>query len=271
MDELQLKLLDMFKWFHEFCEKHGLRYYALGGTMLGAVRHHGFIPWDDDIDVGMPRADYERMQEILADCKGMRYRLESPVTSSDEYFHPFCKLYDTSTTLIENLKYELKRGIYLDIFPLDGIGVSKEDSKRNYRTIYWKHNLLLTRVCGIRQGRRALKNAAIRIMQLIPEKLMNNKKLLFQLIDDCKKYDFDDCSWVGNLVGAWRFKEVMPRDVFGKPVLYDFEGMQCYGPQMGDEYLTYLYGDWRQLPPLEKRVSHHDFVVMDLHKSYLEP
>lgn len=270
MTELQSRLLEMFQWFHELCEKNNLRYYALGGTALGAVRHRGFIPWDDDIDVGMPRTDYERMEQILGREHSGRYVLETPNTTAKDYFYPLSKLYDTETTLTENTRLKIKRGIFIDIFPLDGIGDSEEEAKRNYRPIHWKHNLLLTRVTGIRAGRSRLKNAAVLVARFIPEQILDNKKLLLGLDRDCKKRDFDSNAWIGNLVGAWKYRELMPREVLGTPTLYEFEGKMMYGPQQADIYLTYLYGDWRKLPPKEKQVSHHDFILLDLHKSYLD-
>lgn len=270
LNELQKSLLEMFTWFHAFCERHGLRYYMIGGTALGAVRHKGFIPWDDDVDVGMPRTDYGKLEQLLREEPDERYILETPRTEAQDYFYPFSKLYDTRTTLIENTRLKIKRGIYLDIFPLDGIGNSEEESKRNYKPIHWKFNLLLTRVTGIRQGRSKLKNAAVQIARLVPEAVLNNKRLLLSLERDCGKYDFDKCAWVGNLVGAWRFRELMPGAYFGEPTRYEFEGQMMYGPQMADAYLTRVYGDWRKLPPVEKRVSHHDFIEFDLHKSYLD-
>ena len=122
MNEMQSKLLDMMKWFHGYCEENGLRYYALGGTALGAVRHGGFIPWDDDLDVGMPRADYDRMISLCKNGTGnTRYRIEAPGQNRD-FIYPFCKAYDTETTLVENARIKAKRGVYIDIFPLDGIG-----------------------------------------------------------------------------------------------------------------------------------------------------
>ena len=270
MNELQKALLEMLVWFHGFCKQHGLRYYMLGGTMLGAARHKGFIPWDDDIDVGMPRTDYERLEQILQREPSDRYVLETPRTEARDYFYPFSKIYDTHTTLIENTRLKIKRGIYLDIFPLDGIGASEEESKRNYRSIHWKYNLLLTRVTGIREGRSKLKNLAVVIARLIPETILNNKRLLLGLEQDCKKYDFDSFLWVGNLVGAYNFKELVPKEYFGEPTLYEFEGQLLFGLQQANEYLTHVYGDWRRLPPKEKQASHHDFIEFDLNKSFLE-
>lgn len=270
MTELQSRLLDMFQWFHEVCEDNNLRYYAIGGTALGTMRHKGFIPWDDDVDVGMPRADYEKLEQLLCEEPNERYFLETPRTEAADYFYPFSKIYDTQTTLVENTRMKIRRGIYLDVFPLDGIGESEEESKRNYKPLHWKYNLLLTRVTGIREGRSKLKNAAVKIARVIPYAILDNKKLLLSLEQDCKKYDFDKCTWVGNLMGAYRYTELVPKEYFGKPTLYEFEGHMVYGLQRADEYLTHIYGDWRKLPPVEKQGSHHDFLEFDLHKSYLE-
>ena len=78
MNDMQIKLLEMMKWFHEYCVEEGLRYYALGGTMLGALRHKGFIPWDDDLDIGMPRKDYQKLESIFVNSNGINYLLETP-------------------------------------------------------------------------------------------------------------------------------------------------------------------------------------------------
>lgn len=266
-DQLKVLLVDMLKWFHAFCEKNGLRYYALGGTMLGAARHKGFIPWDDDIDVGMPREDYNRLAELLSQEPNERYVLETPDTPAKDYYYPFSKLYDSKTTLIENTKYQIKRGIYIDIFPLDGIGNSLEESENNYKSVHNTYNLLLTKVAGVRKGRSLYKNLAVIAFRVLP---ISPKRILKKLVAKCSRYSWDDCEWCGNLVGAWRFKEVMPKAYLGTPKLYDFEDTVMYGAEDADAYLTNLYGDWRKMPPVEKRVTHHDYIACDLEKSYLE-
>ncbi len=267
-DMLKEKLVAMFKWFHTFCEENGLTYYMLGGTMLGAVRHGGFIPWDDDIDIGMPREDYNKLALLLKeDMTQTKYVLETPDSSEKDFYYPFSKIYDTDTTLIENTKTKIKRGIYLDIFPLDGIGNSAEEGKKNFEKIQRMNQLLLLKVAGFRKGRSAFKNLGVALFRIVP---VSPKYILRKLVSLCGERSFYECSYVGNLVGAWGTRELMPREVMGHPTLYTFEDMQAYGAENADAYLTSLYGNWRQLPPVEKRVTHHDFVMIDLEKSYLE-
>lgn len=267
MNEVQKKLLNMLKWFHAFCEQNNLKYFALGGTMLGAVRHKGFIPWDDDLDVGLPRKDYEKLQELMGEnLFDGKFVLEAPLKNKD-FKYPFCKIYDTTTTLVENTKVKIKRGIYIDVFPLDGIGNSKEEAHKNFKKIRKLDTLLLLKSTGFRKDRKLYKNIGVALFRLIP---FDTEKILKKLVAKCSLYPYDECLYCGNLVGAWREKEIMFRSIMGEPKLYDFEGIKICGAENADEYLTCLYGDWKELPPEDKRVSHHDFVEIDLNKSYIE-
>ena len=263
---LQEKLAEMLGWFHHFCTENGIRYYLIGGTMLGAARHQGFIPWDDDIDVGVPRGDYERLMELLSqphDC----YVAESPKFHTEKITCAYGKLYHTGTTLIENMVYKLKRGIYIDIFPLDGFGDTKEDALKHYGKIKFLENLLAIRVCLIRKGRGFLKNAAAVAGKLLP---VNDQRLILKIDRMCAQRDFDSCQFVGNMMSTYREKEILPVGFYGTPTLYNFEGRQVYGVENVEGYLTAVYGDWRKLPPEEKRVSLHNHVYLNLSESYLQ-
>lgn len=269
-DELKAKLLEMMEWFHHFCVVNGLNYYVLGGTMLGALRHKGFIPWDDDIDVGMPRKDYDRMCRLFTPETDPNYFLETPLSKAKDYNYCFCKLYDTRTTLIENTRYKTKRGIFIDIFPLDGMGDTEWESRLHFMFIDYRFKLILSRTTGIRKGRNVFKNVMVHTMQMVPSILMNDKKAIEEVNDLCRSKDFDEVMFGGNPFGAWRYREIMPRAVMGKPTLYQFENIEVYGAENPEIYLTNLYGDWAKLPPIEKRISHHDFIDIDLNRSYLE-
>ena len=270
MNDLQIKMLDMMSWYHDFCVSNNLRYYVVGGTALGAVRHKGFIPWDDDIDVGMPRSDYEKFKELVSTIDhDSRYTVEFPSDKKD-FVYPYGKVYDTYTTLIENTRYKTKRGIFIDVFPLDGLGDSKESAVSNFEAIDAKYNILATQVCALRKERSWYKNLAIIVVRCIPSFILNARKTVAQIEALSKKNSFDESVYVANAVGNWHKKEIMRREWLGEPTLYDFETIQVYGPERYHDYLTQLYGDYMKLPPKEKQISHHDYLYFNIEKKYLE-
>ena len=269
MTEVQEKLLDMLAWFDRFCRENSLRYYALGGTLLGALRHSGFIPWDDDIDLGLPRPDYEKLARLMEKKDGERYILETEYSDDEKYCYPFAKLYDTQTTLAENVSTGLKRGLYLDIFPIDGIGNGEQPDMQHFSRIKRLNQFYLARIASVRRGRSFFGNAAAVVAKAVPKRIADNTELRKKISGLCRKYDYENSRWAGNLVGNWWEKEIVPQRWFGDPKEYPFEGITILGVEYADEYLTAIYGDWRKLPPEEKRISHHDYILCDLYKSYL--
>lgn len=267
-DSAQLKktLLEMLSWFHNFCIENDLKYFAVGGTLLGAVRHKGFIPWDDDIDLGMPREDYKKLEKLIGNKENGKYYFETPNTTRKGYYYTYGKLFDTDTTLVENSRDKLPMGVYIDIFPFDGVGETKEEAIKYLSSVKRLQDLLAVRVSGIRKGRAFYKNAAVAVARVIPSFLFNDKKLLKKIDSICSGKNFNDSKYVANMNGAWGLREITTREIVGTPKLYDFENIKIYGIEDYDAYLTGVYGNWRQLPPEEKRVSIHDYVYVDLNK-----
>lgn len=263
-------LLGILQWFHEQCMKDGFRYYMVGGTMLGAVRHKGFIPWDDDIDVGMPRKDYLEFIRKYAHASCMPYQVECADNDNLDYRYRSAKIYDTSTTLIEHKRCRIKRGIYIDVFPLDGIGNTYETACKNFRPIYRSIHLHDMVTCAFRKGRKWHKNLSIILGRIISPLFISERRINYRINELCSRRDFDDFKYAGNLVGNWGIKEIMKRSYFGSPRPYSFEGLTILGVEKPHEYLSSLYGDYMKLPPMEKRVSHHDYVYLDLNKSYIK-
>ena len=269
MNKLQSRLLKMLCWFHKYCEENNITYYILGGTMLGAARHSGFIPWDDDIDVGVPREDYNRLIANFKDTVD-GYCLETPYSDKEDFLYAFSKLYDTNSTLVEQTRFNCKRGIYIDVFPLDGVGDTLDDAIANVKKFDRKNMFLMMRTCAIRRERKWYKNLSIVMARLIPSFIVSEKKLSLSLEKLAGNLHKGSAAYIANLNGAYRFKEITEKRIFGEPTLYDFEGQKIYGPQFADEYLTGVYGNWRQLPPEDKRKSAHDFILLDFDNSYLK-
>ena len=168
-----------------------------------------------------------------------------------------------------NMRF-VKRGIYIDIFPLYGIGDDMNEAEKNYAQIYKYMNLLLAARCVVDSHRVWYKNAVIPFAHMIFPTQKSVHRLVQSIENICKRHDFDTSAIVGNLVGAWGKREFVKREYFGTPKEYKFESITVYGVEQPDKYLTHIYGDYMQLPPEEKRVSHHSYIYRDLHKSYLD-
>lgn len=264
------KLLEMLIYFDNICEKNNLRYYAAGGTFLGAVRHHGFIPWDNDVDVSMPRSDYDRVAEII-NSDNSKYTVETPQSKAPDFLYPMSKMYDTTTTVIEDLKVKCKRGVYIDIFPMDGIGDTFAEVEKNYRKLRLLNNFFATRTSIPRPQRKWWKNLAIRMSDaIIPECFINTKKLAIKLDTLCRKFDFDNSYYVGILLTQYGLRYIMPRTLFDEVHKYEFENITVTGVADYNQYLSTVYGNWRELPPIEKRTEGHDYKDVDLQHSYIE-
>lgn len=269
--ELQKRLLELLSWFHDFCVQHNLRYYILGGTFLGAVRHNGFIPWDDDADVGMPRPDYEKLIEIFKIQGSIdNYFFESTTSNDPNYLYTYGKLYDINTTLVEKLTKPFKRGIFLDVFPIDGVGNSIKEAKKYYKKIDRLNLVLTTRMVAVSKHRKIYKNMAILLMQIIPNMFIDNKKLALKIDEICKSKDYNTCSYVCNCASTYRAKEIIEKKIIDTFTLYKFESIYLYGPENYEAYLEHIYGNWRCLPPKEKQITNHNYLKLDLNRSWIK-
>ena len=271
LSELQRAMLEMMKWFHNYCVQNNITYYTICGSMIGAARHKGFIPWDDDIDVGIPRKDYDRLIRISKklNIQKDRYIIESYRDNNSDFQYACGKVYDTHTTLIENKRIKTKRGIFIDIFPIDGIGKSYREALSNYRPIKRQLILLTLKTSDVRKGRSWYKNLIIKIMGLVPDSILSVNNIVKKIDILSHKHSYDDSRWCGALYSVWGTKEIVKKEVFGKPTLYKFEDTEIYGVEKYDQYLTSVYGDWRKMPPMSKRVTHHDFEYLNLNEPFI--
>lgn len=252
MEELRAIQLDILDKIHAFCTEHGIRYSLGGGTLLGAVRHKGYIPWDDDIDIMLPRPDYER---FLKEFDGKYAELNLQHYGNDNTCCiPFAKVYDNRTVLIEKLQ---KSGIYNDVFPIDGL---PEESKiKDYLYIYNNqlHKIYFMTPFYIITG--SLKD---RIKYYVKKLIYPTRdKYITGFYNFLKSYSFENSVNAGAICGIYAEKELMPRETFESYITVEFEGRQYMAIKDYDAYLTKHYGDYMQLPSKEKQVSHHVFTA----------
>lgn len=255
--ELKLSLLDMMDSIHQFCEENGIRYYLIGGTLLGAVRHKGFIPWDDDIDIGMLREDYERFCKIYSDTR-MGYQVKC-IHNDKLYYLPFAKVIDPRISLFEEVHQAPEIGAYIDVFPLDYIQKNVE-GHCDYFEQSISRSLEDLRYMKVKKGRAIWKNILILISRILCPRSLHKIACIRE--ERALAYSRPSVEkWIANLHGAWGEREIAPSAYFGEGSLYDFEGRKYWGPQEYDGYLSGVYGDYMTPPPPEKQVTHHGFVA----------
>lgn len=260
--------IEILQEFVKACDQLNLRWYAGCGTVLGAIRHQGFIPWDDDIDVLMPRKDYEIFCEQAQALLPEEYFVQTLETEK-EYYQPFAKLRRSNTTFWEKESEHdcINHGIYIDIFPLDGyptgwcaekIFMMRRIVYNNF--IYQGGNLdelhgyrkVIAVVYRIFKGKLSAKEASVKKEKMV------------------KKIPFDEGKLVSCLIGDIPKRQAIPADVYGNGRYVPFEDITIKVPAKYEYYLQKLYGDYMQLPPEEKRIPIHECIIVDTEKSYLE-
>jgi lipopolysaccharide cholinephosphotransferase len=252
LQQLELHVMDDFA---RLCERHGLRYYLVYGTLIGAVRHHGFIPWDDDVDVAMPRRDYERLAELLEADLGDRYVLSSH--RSDGLFpHIYAKLWLRGTRVRQQNDTErsFARGVGIDIFPLDGAPRSAVAQQLRRLVVRAFQIRLSFRVADRQRQRRWLRF----LVRLLPLRLI--RWLYDSTIRAWPETGAD--KWI--CAGPYPDRQTFPRNWFGDGTPLEFEGRRFVAPHEWHRYLTQVYGEYMRLPPVEQRVSRHSLVDVDL-------
>ncbi|EGP4765479.1 phosphorylcholine transferase LicD [Enterococcus faecium] len=260
LNDIQQELLQMLYDFHDFCLSKEINYFILGGTLLGAVRHKGFIPWDDDIDIGLPREDYEKLIRCKDELPSYLLLMDKGYKKKTTSFG-YSKLCNKNTTLIENINEYRIEGLYLDIFPLDGGGNTNFEAKITY-----KISQFLVKLLWINGSNKKYINQKGLIARFIS--LFRNESLRILLKKFLKRKSFYEYKYVGNFLGAYKFREIMPQNYFGTPKEYNFENITVFGPEKADKFLTHIYGDYKKLPSLEQQVSNHNYEYVNLEKGF---
>ena len=268
--DLQLKELEILKEFHRICEEENLTYYLSSGTLLGAVRHQGFIPWDDDIDVCMPVKDYKRFCKIAPSKLSSRFYFQNHITD-DNYFFAFSKIRMNHTTCIHRLYryHQVHQGIWIDIFPLVETTGSTIDMKLKNKMIKIGSAFQFENYLEGVYKEYCDKFGKVTIwgVKLVSKLPLRVRKDLHSL--------FNNLAYYGRNRGYYTevFSDVLhyvPKEAFeGEPAKLRFEGECFYAPANYDLYLKYIFGDYMKLPPENERVNHTaDGGIIDLDKDY---
>ncbi|MCB1273835.1 MAG: LicD family protein [Leucobacter sp.] len=256
-------MLEMLLEFDKFCEKHGLTYYLSGGTLLGAVRHQGFIPWDDDIDVNMPRPDCERLMELSGGRIG-EYELMPP-NFSDKYFAYHWKLYGDKILVGKRKQGRLGNKIYpifLDIFPIDGLPDTEAENIEHYDEIRRRKNRVShARSVSRYHGPNPYRFLRNRLAAMIYG-MKGVKNTFDEVINLAKSRSYEESEHVGVMMtNVHTTEERVVKSEYAPVVRMEFEGHLLSCPAGYDTYLRQLYGpDYMEWLPVHMRISRHDFV-----------
>ena len=240
----------------DYCRKNNITYYLSGGTCLGAVRHAGFIPWDDDVDIMLPRRDYERLIAGFGAAYSDKYHVGSLQTDPD-WIRPYARIWDVNTELIQITSKEKPMGVFLDVFPIDGLPNGAPARKRFFKRL---------------KAIEALRSAARRKVFLPHERHLLVKRMLGwiarpigprffaqRLENAVCRYDFDKCAYVAASMAVHYWdREIIQRSCMDRAVMLRFEDRDFPAPIGYETYLRNLYGDYMQIPPdaAEKGYSH---------------
>lgn len=255
--EIQQGSFQVLKKIKEICEKENIQYFLIYGTLIGALRHKGFIPWDDDIDIAMPRKDYERFvnlyiekPEMFAPFELLDYR------TNKKYIYPIARLSDPSYRIDYDNAKEYGLGLFVDIYPLDGKNVN---DKRHLKKVSHLNSMIY--VAGqkkMKKARNFLRNIP-KFIIYVYTRFRSLIKLLKKNDRICQKYSYED----SEQISAMTIESLitMEKKDFEKTVQLEFEGELFSCPSGYDHNLKSIYGDYMQLPPEEDRIGHHYYKV----------
>lgn len=263
------RLLETFRFTIDFLESHNLKWCVAYGTAIGTVRHKGLIPWDDDIDIYMPREDYDKLFAMKSEFTNTNYDVVS--VNDKDYYLRFGKIYDKTTSLWETHHFKYNIGVYIDVFPLDTIDEDNALSRKHYfeaKRMFEKYkfslaNINIKDIIGLISKRRFgtlyswysvfLKNAFVNS----PKQLLKYNSFIKQHSNPEGRYCCSFASTASNV-------EIYPKEWFESFISVPFEDMTVKLPVEYDKYLRENYGDYMKLPPKEQQVPHHGQYYVNL-------
>ena len=255
LDEIKQVELQILIEFRRICDAFGLRYYLSGGTLLGAIRHKGFIPWDDDIDLAMPRSDFNKLIEFSRSYQNDTYKFL--FFSQSGTLLPYAKFVNVKTHI--DAKYaedEMQQHLWLDIMPMDGLPEDLNEVARIYKKAEYYRKIIGLCNAKLGEGKSAVKKLAKYVLK--PLALIYGKdRAINHLNNLAMKYDYDSAKYVGAITwGLYGTSERMLKAEVDQTTEITFENNKFSTFSCWDSYLKGLYKDYMKLPPVEKRINH---------------
>lgn len=261
IEEIKKLQVDILFQVDKFCKKNSLRYFMGYGTLLGAVRHKGYIPWDDDIDIGMPRPDYDRFLNIF---NGSFDNLSVVAPELDwEWIDPYANVYDNRTELFEiERKKNLGIGVKIDVFPIDGVPDDFEQYVKLRKRLQLLFDIRSYKLYGLKDYWELMKkpkSLAVIVGRLIPYTFTSIAQLQRMIRREATKNDFTTSQFVDKITFQNKPLTRLPRRVYEEYIEMAFEGHKFMALKDYDAHLKAIYGDYMQLPPENQRIPHHGF------------
>lgn len=273
-DEIKSIELGILKDVAAFCDEKGIKYFLCGGTLLGAVRHKGFIPWDDDVDIAMPRDDYDKFLKEY-NKKESIYRVNS-IENNSKWHMSFARVEDYTTTLVEETLKKKYRNChaFVDVFPIDGIPANNLEEKMfMIQQKIWGIIINASSFCFLpskhysdsKDKNISLKNTirtCLKFVAICLFSMINTQLIAKRINKNSRRYKYNESDYIGLTVFVWNWKFEKANAVsFEERIKFKFEDGEFWGPKGYDEYLTSTYGEYMTPPPIECQVSHHSFKV----------
>ena len=266
MKDIQSVSLDILKFIAGICEREGFRYSLMYGTLIGAVRHKGYIPWDDDVDIMMPRPDYEKFLRYAATHHEEfgYYEIFNRDIQKD-YLYSITRVSDSRYIIFKDDERNCGMGIFIDIYPYDGLGNDYNEAKEILTETKQTCNTIvdITRKRLSLNNRMNIKGKISYLLTHFKNKLKGVDYFIRKLEENVAPYSYDTSDYVGPAM--WFFtkpeKVLFKKDLFEELIKLPFEDGMFYAPSRYAELLTQEYGDYMQLPPEEKRIYQHQYLA----------